>query len=97
VTVSISTHVLDTGRGEPASGVRVDLIQGSDVIASGETGADGRIAALAGDLAPGRYSLVFHPPSQFFTRVELEVELTDGHYHIPLLASPYGCTSYRGS
>jgi 5-hydroxyisourate hydrolase len=97
VTVSISTHVLDTGRGEPARGVRVELVHGSDVVASGETDADGRIAALAGGLEPGRYSLVFHPPSPFFTRVELEVELSNGHYHVPLLASPYGCTSYRGS
>jgi 5-hydroxyisourate hydrolase len=97
VTVSISTHVLDTGRGEPARGVRVELVRGSDIVASGETDADGRIAALAGDLEPGRYSLVFHPPSPFFTRVELEVELSNGHYHVPLLASPYGCTCYRGS
>ena len=41
--------------------------------------------------------LVFHPPSPFFTRVELQVELADGHYHVPLLVSPYGCASYRGS
>ena len=32
-----------------------------------------------------------------FTRVELEIELGDGHHHIPLLVSPYGCASYRGS
>jgi 5-hydroxyisourate hydrolase len=97
VSVSLSTHVLDTGRGEPARGVRVELVRGSVVLASAETDADGRIAALAGDLEPGTYSLVFHPPSPFFTRVELQLELSDGHYHIPLLASPYGCTSYRGS
>ena len=97
MTASISTHVLDTGAGRPAQGVRVELAQERDVIASGETDADGRIAALATDLEPGRYELVFWPPSPFFTKVELEVELGDGHHHIPLLVSPYGCASYRGS
>jgi 5-hydroxyisourate hydrolase len=97
VSVSISTHVLDTGAGRPASGVRVELAQRRAVVASGETDADGRIAELARDLEPGRYELVFWPPSPFFTKVELEVELGDGHHHIPLLVSPYGCVSYRGS
>ena len=53
--------------------------------------------ALAEDLDPGTYRLVFHPPSPFFKRVELEVELAEGHYHVPLLVSPYSCASYRGS
>ena len=97
MSISVSTHVLDTSRGEPARGVHVELVRGSVVLASAETDADGRVAELAGDLEPGTYSLVFHPPSPFFTRVELQVELSDGHYHIPLLASPYGCMSYRGS
>jgi 5-hydroxyisourate hydrolase len=97
MTVSVSTHVLDTASGAPAAGVRVELAQSRAVVASGETDADGRIARLAGDLAPGRYELMFWPPSPFFTRVELEVELEDGHHHIPLLVSPYGCASYRGS
>ena len=47
--------------------------------------------------SPARTALVFHPPSPFFTRVELEIELEDGHYHVPLLVSPFGCASYRGS
>ncbi len=47
--------------------------------------------------SPGDYRLVFHPPSPFFRRVELEVALDDGHYHVPLLVSPFGCASYRGS
>jgi 5-hydroxyisourate hydrolase len=97
VSVSVSTHVLDTAAGRPASGVRVELVREHDVIGSGETDADGRISEFAADLDPGRYSLVFWPPSPFFTRVELQVELADGHHHIPLLVSPYGCASYRGS
>jgi 5-hydroxyisourate hydrolase len=97
MTVSVSTHVLDTGSGRPAPGVRVELVRGRDVMVTGETDDDGRIAELATGLDPGRYALVFWPPSPFFTRVELEVDLEDGHYHVPLLVSPYGCASYRGS
>jgi 5-hydroxyisourate hydrolase len=97
MSVSISTHVLDTAAGKPASGVHVELFQGAGSVASGETNADGRIANLADGLEPGTYSLIFHPPSPFFTRVELQVELVEGHHHIPLLISPYGCASYRGS
>jgi 5-hydroxyisourate hydrolase len=97
MTVSISTHVLDTAAGTPAAGVRVELAQQRVVVASGETDAAGRIAELASGLEPGRYELMFWPPSPFFRRVELEVELAAGHHHIPLLVSPYGCASYRGS
>ncbi|MBA2741131.1 MAG: hydroxyisourate hydrolase [Actinobacteria bacterium] len=95
--VSISTHVLDTASGKPASGVRVELAQNREVVATAETDTDGRVRELATDLDPGRYELMFWPPSPFFTRVEVEIELTDGHYHVPLLVSPYGCASYRGS
>ena len=97
MSASVSTHVLDTSSGRPAVGVRVELVRETDVMQSGETDADGRIAELAACLEPGRYALVFWPPSPFFTRVELEIELEDGHYHVPLLVSPYGCASYRGS
>jgi len=93
---SLSTHVLDTALGRPAAGVRVELTHGGEPVASAETDADGR-ARLADDLPAGTYRLAFAPPSPFFTRVELEIVLTDGHYHVPLLISPYGCASYRGS
>ena len=97
MSVSVSTHVLDTATGKPAAGVRVELCRERDVLASGETGVDGRISELAAGLEPGRYEIVFWPPSPYFTRVELEVELVAGHHHVPLLVSPYGCASYRGS
>lgn len=97
MSASVSTHVLDTGSGRPAAGVRVELVRGQEVLRSSQTDADGRIPELAADLEPGRYALVFWPPSPFFRRVELEVELGEGHYHVPLLVSPYGCASYRGS
>jgi 5-hydroxyisourate hydrolase len=97
MSVSVSTHVLDTAAGRPAGGVRVELCRGTEVLAAGQTGEDGRITPLAESLDAGTYELVFWPPSPFFTRVELGVELVDGHHHIPLLFSPYGCASYRGS
>jgi 5-hydroxyisourate hydrolase len=97
VSASLSTHVLDTGRGEPASGVLVELYRAGNMVASAETDEGGRIAELAADLESGPYTLVFLPRSEFFSRVELEIELGDGHYHVPLLVSPYSCTTYRGS
>ena len=93
----ISTHVLDTGRGEPAAGVRVQLFHGDELVAEGATDADGRIRELA-DVAPGVYRLVFHPDSPFFKRVEAEIDVEPGRdHHVPLLLSPYACAIYRGS
>jgi 5-hydroxyisourate hydrolase len=97
VSASVSTHVLDTGAGRPAVGVLVELFRGNDAVGVGYTNDDGRIPELAADLRPGAYRLVFHPPSPFFRRVELELELGDGHHHVPLLVSPYSCATYRGS
>ena len=97
MAASLSTHVLDTGQGTPARGVKVELFRGAEPVAQASTDDDGRIAQLAGALDPGRYRIVFHPPSPYFTRVELEVELGEGHHHVPLLVSPYACASYRGS
>jgi 5-hydroxyisourate hydrolase len=96
MSCSLSTHVLDTVAGRPAAGVPVELARDGAVLASAETDADGR-ARLADELEPGSYVLAFAPPSPFFRRVELTVELEDGHYHVPLLVSPYGCATYRGS
>ena len=99
-SASLSTHVLDTEAGTPASGVRVELFRGAELVAERTTDADGRIGDLAGaPLEPGAYRLVFHPPSAFFRRVELEIALEEGrpHYHVPLLVAPYQCTTYRGS
>ncbi len=95
--ISVSTHVLDTGAGRPASGVPVELYAGEELRSGGRTDGDGRIADLATGLDPGTYRLVFLPPSPFFRRVELELALEEGHYHVPLLVSAYGCASYRGS
>jgi len=92
----ISTHVLDTRAGAPAAGVRVELYRGDELLASRETDADGRIGDLA-DVGPGVYRLAFQPPSPFFRRLEVELDLGEGDYHVPLLVSPFGCAIYRGS
>jgi 5-hydroxyisourate hydrolase len=95
--MTVSTHVLDTERGRPAVGIRVELYAADGSLAGeGVTDDDGRISALA-DADPGIYRIVFHPPSPFFKRVELTIELGDGHHHVPLLVSSYACASYRGS
>jgi 5-hydroxyisourate hydrolase len=94
--VTVSTHVLDTERGRPAAGVHVELFDEGGLAGTGVTDSDGRIPELY-EGAPGTYRIVFHPPSPFFKRIELEIELGEGHYHVPLLISSYGCASYRGS
>jgi 5-hydroxyisourate hydrolase len=95
--MSISTHVLDTERGRPAAGVRVQLFDAKgSLVGDGVTDDDGRIPELA-ETSPGTYRIVFHPPSPFFKKVELEVALGEGHHHVPLLIPSYACASYRGS
>jgi len=95
--VTVSTHVLDTERGLQAAGIRVELFNvDGDLIGDGVTDGDGRIRELA-ESAPGTYRIVFHPASPFFKRIELEIELGEGHHHVPLLISSYACASYRGS
>jgi 5-hydroxyisourate hydrolase len=96
----ISTHVLDTERGEAAEGVIVELYRGDELLTAAQTDSDGRILELSpNSLEAGTYRLVFHPPSAFFRRVELEIAVDDPdrHYHVPLLVSPYSCASYRGT
>jgi hydroxyisourate hydrolase len=95
---SLSTHVLDTSTGRPASGIRVALERDGRVVANAVTDADGRIREVGASLAPGRYRLVFELAGRFFQSVALDVELgSDAHYHLPLLVSPFGITTYRGT
>lgn len=95
---TLSTHVLDTASGRPASGVAVSLEKEGAVVARGVTDGDGRVAQLAASLEPGRYRLVFELDGPFFRRVALDVEIgSDPKYHVPLLVTPFAVTSYRGS
>jgi 5-hydroxyisourate hydrolase len=94
---TVSTHVLDTERGAPAAGIHVELFRPDGTLAGdGVTDDDGRIGDLA-SIDPGTYRIVFHPASPFFRRAEFELELGDGHHHVPLLVSSYACATYRGS
>jgi 5-hydroxyisourate hydrolase len=108
----ISTHVLDTSRGRPAVGVVVILeAAGTDgwrELARGVTDADGRIAALLPGGAPtaGEYRLRFATgdyfrglgQAAFYPEVTVHVRLeANMKYHLPLLLSPFGYSTYRGS
>jgi 5-hydroxyisourate hydrolase len=97
MTATLSTHVLDTSRGEPVAGITVTVFRDDERVGQGTTDADGRVRELAAGLERGTYRLVFDLPSPFFKRVALDVELGDGHHHVPLLLSAYGVTTYRGS
>ncbi|MEO6912518.1 MAG: hydroxyisourate hydrolase [Candidatus Baltobacteraceae bacterium] len=102
----LSTHILDIGRGLPAGGILVRLYridEGDRVfIAQAQTDRDGRVnAPFGGTLAVGRYELVFSvgDPERFYDEipVRFRIEADSGTCHIPLLLSPYGYTTYRGS
>jgi len=105
----ITTHVLDTSRGRPAAGIPVTLdFQVSDQewkrLGQGVTDADGRVRNLlqAETLVKGIYKLTFdveaHQPG-FYPHIVLvfRVDNPAEHYHVPLLLSPFGYTTYRGS
>jgi 5-hydroxyisourate hydrolase len=107
----ISTHVLDTARGTPAAGVPVRLQRvsddGTEEIGRSGTDADGRVREIGPEhLEPGTYRLVFgtgeylsQAGPAFFPEVAVTFTV-DGQApdcHVPLLLSPFGYTTYRGS
>lgn len=109
----LTTHVLDTAHGRPAAGVRLSLHADRSLIFSGETNADGRCPGLLGQspLQRGRYRLEFAiaeyfrglgldlPDPPFLDIVTIQFGVADpaGHYHVPLLVSPFAYSTYRGS
>jgi 5-hydroxyisourate hydrolase len=102
----ITTHVLDTARGCPAVGVPVVLERAAgpdwDLVGRGTTDADGRARELfSSPPEPGRYRLTFDTGAQsrFYPEVSVTfvVEPGEEHYHVPLLLSPFGYSTYRGS
>jgi 5-hydroxyisourate hydrolase len=100
----ITTHVLDIARGRPASGVPVRLeLRDGDAwreIARGTTDDDGRLRTLP-SINAGTYRLIFDTSgrSEFFPEVAIVFVVSDAaqHYHVPLLLSPFGYSTYRGS
>jgi 5-hydroxyisourate hydrolase len=110
----ITTHVLDTSRGRPASGVPVTLeLQAAGdwkLLSEGTTNADGRVTDLLGGdagVAAGLYRLTFDTATYFAVNetqsfypqvsVVFRIEDPNQHYHVPLLLSPFGYSTYRGS
>jgi 5-hydroxyisourate hydrolase len=104
----ITTHVLDTSLGRPAVGLPVVLeIRDRDrwtTLARGTTDDDGRVADLLPadhDLTIGTYRFTFATAARdgFYPEVSIAFVVADPsqHYHVPLLLSPYGYTTYRGS
>ena len=104
---TLSTHVLDTGAGRPATGVTVVLESAAgEVLKVARTDADGRIPSLGDDLQPGVYRLRFDTGAwfsdagveAFFPEVTVVFTIAaDDHFHVPLLLSRYGYSTYRGS
>lgn len=110
---SISTHILDITRGKPAQGVPVTLEKKNgdaySKLKSGSTDADGRIKDLVadGDLTEGTYRITFDTGAYwkatgvdgFYPEASVVFEIRDAsaHYHVPLLLSPFGYSTYRGS
>lgn len=108
--MSLSSHVLDTTRGRPASGVVAVLESLSEAgwseLERWITDADGRARAKS-PIPPGVYRITFDTAAYFadqgvtgfYPCVPVVFEVTDGsqHHHVPLLVSPYGYSTYRGS
>ena len=101
----VSTHVLDTVRGEPAAGIVVRLERDDRELGRGITDVDGRLGDFGvGALSPGVYRLVFETgdylgAGSFFPEVVVTFR-ADGRrprYHVPLLLSPHAYSTYRGS
>ena len=109
----LTTHVLDTAHGRPAAGMSVRLFVAGVAVREGVTDVDGRCPGLMGDLpfAAGRYRLEFavaayfraqglalpDPPFLDVVAIDFGVAEAEGRYHVPLLVSPYGYSTYRGS
>ncbi len=102
----LSTHVLDTSSGKPALGICVRLFQGEQQVGLATTNSEGRCPTLLPQsisLTPGIYRLVFEVgayfPDGFYPEVSISFVVRDAssHYHVPLLISPFGFTTYRGS
>jgi len=113
----LTTHVLDTARGLPASGMTIELYSldnGRELIRTVRTNNDGRTDSPilpAGEFSTGSYELVFHagayldatgvPPEspRFLDEIPIRFGISDpeSHYHVPLLISPFGYSTYRGS
>lgn len=109
--ITLSTHVLDLQRGCPAAGIRVHLLRDGEAraVTAATTDDDGRVGAWADAvlLLPGPWTLRFEVGpyfavlgvDSFYDDVTISFRAADAgaHYHVPLLLSPFGYSTYRGS
>jgi hydroxyisourate hydrolase len=106
----LSTHVLDTAKGQPAGGLKIQLwrIEANErrLLKEVVTNQDGRTETpllLGDELKPGLYELVFQVGPYFQASflgdvpVRFRILNPEENYHIPLLVSPWSYTTYRGS
>ena len=105
----LTTHVLNTMTGKPAVGVSLALVDAAGAtVAEGKTNSDGRMdAPLLKGLEPAIYTLTFQTADYFeglgetcfYPAVSIHFEVTEpeAHHHVPLLLSPFGYSTYRGS
>jgi 5-hydroxyisourate hydrolase len=107
----LSTHVLDTARGRPAAGMRLELFTLAagrpELLKAAATNADGRTDApllAAEEMRVGCYEIVFHVGDYFGEKTFLDLvpvrfAIADSaqSYHVPLLCSPWSYSTYRGS
>lgn len=105
----LTTHVLDTMRGQPAAGMKIELwsLDKSVLVKTVETNVDGRTESpllSAEEIAAGSYEIVFFVGDYFNERrfldrvpVRFNIADTESKYHVPLLASPWAYSTYRGS
>lgn len=109
----ITTHVLDTALGIPGKNIAIELERQTgatwQLVGAGITDSDGRLRTLTpqGSMQTGSYRIRFqiapyfesHGTKAFFPLVEIQFTIDDGdaHYHVPLLLSPFGYSTYRGS
>ena len=109
----ISTHVLDLANGVGGTDVPVTLSRQDDagtwiVVGTARTDANGRVRSFGTDthFAPGVYRLQFdmaaYPDAAakpFFPEITVTFHVADqaGHYHVPVVVSPYGYSTYRGN
>lgn len=106
---TISIHVLDTSVGKPAEGIRVTLQRDGSLLGSGVTDQDGRVRdllAAGSSLSAGDYRLTFSVADYFGAKrksfyneivIHFHIASEEEHYHVPLLLSPFGYSTYRGS
>lgn len=117
MTGYLTTHVLDTARGRPAEGMKIELFRiegtGRALLRTLKTNADGRTDTQilpTAEFVSGSYELVFYagdyldacgtPPEKprFLDVIPIRFGMSEAlHYHVPLLLSPFGYSTYRGS